>query len=115
MILDVLAGGEVAASAAEFVGNAGQLTHLRGGEQPAGDFAAHHLHAGLALPVDTVFQAKWTEVSVGNLPGQVGHCLGAEGFDLFPNRLIVLILKLFPLRKDYLGGCCHNHLNSDRD
>jgi hypothetical protein len=105
----------VAAAAAEFVGNPGQLTNLRGGEQPAGNFAAHHLYAGLALSVDAVLQAKWTEVGVGNLPGQVGDCFGPERFDFFPNRSIMLILKRFPLRKDYFGGCCHNHLNSDRD
>jgi hypothetical protein len=29
--------------------------------------------------------------------------------------LIMLILKLFPLRKDFLGTGCHNHLHSDRD
>ena len=110
VILDVLAGGEVAAAAAELVGDARQLIHLGGGEQAAGDFAAHHLDAGLALSVDAVLQAEWTEVRVGNLPSQVGHCLGAEGFDFFANRFIVLILKLFPLRKGYLDGRCHNHL-----
>jgi hypothetical protein len=29
--------------------------------------------------------------------------------------LIVLILKLFPLREGYLSTGCHNHLHSDRD
>src|ERR1035437_3901393 len=47
----------------------------------------------------------------GNLPSQKGHCLGPESFDLFPNGFIVLILKLFPLRKNFLDGCFHNHLN----
>ena len=89
--------------------------HLGGGEQAAGDLAAHHLDARLALAVDAVLQAEGPEVVFGDLAGQVGHCLGAERFDLFANRSIMLILKLFPLRKDYLGGCCHNHLNSDRD
>jgi hypothetical protein len=110
VILDVLPGGEVAASAAELVGHARQLIHLGGGEQPAGDLAAHHLDAGLALSVDAVLQAEWTEVSLGNLPSQEGHCLGPEGFDFLPNRFIVLILKLFPLRKGFFDGCCHNHL-----
>ena len=111
VILDVLAGGEVTASAAELVGNAGHLNHLAGGEQPAGDLAAHHLDAGLTLSVDAVLQAKWTEVGLGNLPSQEGHCLGAESFNFLPNRFIVLILKLFPLRNGFFGGCCHNHLN----
>jgi hypothetical protein len=87
------------------------LTHLESGEQPAGDLAAHHLDAGLALSVDAVFQPKWTEVGLGNLPSQEGHCLDPESFDLFPNGFIVLILKLFPLRKNFLDGCFHNHLN----
>ena len=115
VILHILPGGEVAAPSAEFVGNAGQLNHLIGGEQPAGDLTAHHLNAGLPLSVDAVFQAKWTEVSLGNFPSQEGHCLGPEDLDFFPNRFIVLILKLFPLREGFLGGRGHNHLCSGRD
>ena len=104
VILDILAGGEVAASAAELVGDARQLLDLRGGEQAAGNLAADHLDAGLPLSVDAVFQAEGTEVSLGNFPSQEGHCLGPEDLDFFANRLIVLILKLFPLREGFLGG-----------
>src|ERR1035438_1872884 len=123
VVLDVLPRGEVAASAAEFVGNARQLAHLESREQPARDLAAHHLHAGLALAVDAVFQAKRTEVVLGNVPSQKRNCLGPESFDLLPNRSIILILKLFPLRNGFLDGCRHNrlhwtqinHLNIHRD
>src|ERR1022692_1130429 len=114
VILDVLAGGEVTASAAELVGHARQLNHLARGEQPAGDFAAHHLDAGLTLSVDAMLQAKWTEVRLGNLPGQEGQCLGAESLNFLPNRYIVLILKLFPLTNGFFRDCCHNDLKSGR-
>jgi hypothetical protein len=113
--LHILPGGEVAAPSAEFVGNTGQLNHLIGGKQPAGNFAAHHLNAGLSLAVDAVFQAKWTKVSLGNFPSQEGQCLGPKDFNFFPDRFIVLILKLFPLREDFPDGRGHNHLYSGRD
>ena len=95
-------------AAAELVGHARELVHLFGSEQAAGDFAAHHLNALLALSIDAVLQAKGAEISVGNLPSQVGHCLGAEGFDLFAYRFIVLFFKLFPLGEGFFGGRCHN-------
>ena len=82
----------------------------RGGQQAAGDLAAHHLDAGLALAVDAVFEAEGAELVFGDLAGQEGLGLGAEGFDLFPDGSIMLILKLFPLGEDFLGGGCHNHL-----
>jgi hypothetical protein len=111
VILDVLPGGEVTASAAELVGHTRQLSYLVRGEQPAGDFAAHHLDARLTLSVDAVLQAKWTEVGFGNLPSEEGHGLGAESLNFLPNRYIVLILKLFSLRDGVFRGCCHNHPN----
>jgi len=112
VILDVLAGGEVSAAAAEFVGNPCESVGLGSGEESAGDLAAHHLDAGLSLAVDPVFQPVGAEILVGNLPCQVGQCLGPEGLDLFPNRCIVLILKLFPLSQGFRGGCSHRRPNS---
>ena len=39
---------------------------LRGGQQPAGNFAAHHLDAGLALAINAVLQAEGTEFVLGD-------------------------------------------------
>jgi hypothetical protein len=98
VILDVLAGGEVAASAAEFVGDTRKLTHLLRSEQTARDFTTYHLDTGLTLAVDSVLQAEWAELGVCNLPCEDGHCLGPEGLDLLSDGCSVLILKLFALK-----------------
>jgi hypothetical protein len=98
VVLDVLAGGEVAASTAEFIGDARQLTHLLCGQQPTGDFAAHHLDARLSLAVNAVLEAEGSELGVSNLPCEDGHCLCPEGFDFLSDCFNMLILKLLALR-----------------
>ena len=87
VILDVLAGGEVALAAAELVGDAGELVDLAGGEQSAGYFASHHLDAGLSLAVNAVFEAEGAESVFRDLAGEEGLGPVTEGFDLFADGL----------------------------
>ena len=70
--------------------DARQLLHLRCRQQSAGNLAAHHLHARLALAVDAVLQAERAEFVFGNFPRQEGVGLAAEGFDLLADQVVVL-------------------------
>ena len=72
----------------------GQLVHLGGGEQPAGNLAADHLDAGLALAVDAVFQAEGAEVFFGDFAGEEGGGFGAEGFDLLADEAVMYGLEV---------------------
>ncbi len=70
MILHVLAGGEVAFAAAELVGDERELLDLARREDAAGDLAADHLDACLALSVDAVFQAEGAEFVLRDFAGE---------------------------------------------
>src|ERR1035441_5982272 len=94
VILHVLAGGDVAFAAGEPFADARQLFHLRGGEQAAGDLAAHHLDAGLTLPVDAVLEAERAEVVLRDFAGEEGVGFAAEGFDFFADQVVVLELEV---------------------
>jgi hypothetical protein len=93
-ILQVLAGGDVALTASVSVADVRQLFHLRGGQQAAGNLAAHHLDAGLPLPIDAVLQAERAEFIFRDFPGQEGAGLAAEGFDFFANQAVVLAFEV---------------------
>jgi hypothetical protein len=115
MVLDVLAGGEVAPTAAELVGDPAQLRHLGGGQQAAGNLAADHLDSRLPLPVDTMLEAEGAKIVFRDFTGK--ECLGgsAEGFDLFANGPGMLRFERFALMEVFLNGGRHNHLQPDRD
>ena len=73
VVLNVLAGGEVAFAAAELFGDFRELVGLCGSQQAAGDFAADHLDARLALAVDAVFQAERAEIVLGDFAREEGR------------------------------------------
>jgi hypothetical protein len=91
----------MATAAAELVGDPSQLLHLRGREQSAGDLAAHHLDAGLALSVNAVFEAEGAELIFGNLAIEVGAGSGTKGFDLVADYAIMFNFKLLPAGKGF--------------
>ena len=104
MILNVLASGEMAFAARKLVGNPGQLLHLRGRQQPAGDLASDHLHTRLALPVDAVLQSKGTEFILGDFAGKKRPGALAEGFNFSANHLIVLDFEILArARRNQVG------------
>ena len=115
VILDVLAGGEVGFAAGEIFGDAGELAYLGSGEKAAGDLAADHLDAGLALAVDAVFKAEGAEFVLGDLAGEELTGADAEGFNLFADGAIVLNLEVLGVRLDFRGGGRHNHHLVDRN
>ncbi len=115
VILHVLARGDVAFAAGELVGDVAELLELARCGEAAGDLHAYHLHAGLALSVDAVFQAEGAEFVVGNIAGDECRSLLAEDLNLLPNGLIVLILKGFALGEVFLDGGGHKHLLPYRD
>ena len=84
-------------AAAELLGDARELFHLRRRQQPAGNFAAHHLDARLPLPIDPMFEPEGTEVVLRNLPRLESRGLPPEDFDFLTDGLIVLLLKHFTL------------------
>jgi hypothetical protein len=105
----------MAASAAEFVCNAAELFGLASGHQAAGNFAADHLKAGLALAVDAVFETEGAEFVVRDVSGQDFLGLGPKGLDLLTDRDFVLFFKAFSLNELLLDCGSHNRLISDRD
>jgi hypothetical protein len=115
VILDVLAGGEVSSAAGEFVGDAGELADLRGGEKATGDLAADHLDTGLALAVDAVLEAEGTEFVLGDLAGEELTGAGTKGLNLFADGAIMLNLEVLLVGLDLRGGGRHNHPLIDRD
>jgi hypothetical protein len=105
----------MALAAAEFVGNAGELQHLFGGEKAAGDFAANHLDARLPLAVDAVFEAERAEIVFSDFAGKERGGFGTKGLDLLADRNLVLFFKRFALVKPGFEKGGHNHLISDAD
>jgi len=95
VILHVLAGGDVAFPASVEVGDLGEVPHLIGGEQAAGNLGANHMHRFLALAVDAAAQAEGAELVGGEFAGGEGVSLGAEQFDVRANGLIVLLCLFF--------------------
>jgi hypothetical protein len=71
---------------------------LPSGGKTAGNFDAHHLHAGLALAVDAMFEAKRAEFIFRDFTRDERRGFLAEDLNLPPNGIIVLILKGFALR-----------------
>src|SRR6266571_149843 len=98
MVLHVLARGQVSPAATELLGDARELFHLWRRQQPAGNFAAHHLDARLPLPIDPMLEPEGTEVVLRNLPGLESRGLPAEDFDFLTNGPIMLLLEHFALR-----------------
>jgi hypothetical protein len=103
-------------AAGEFVGDAGELAGLGSGEKAAGDLAADHLDAGLALAVDAVFEAEGAEFVLGDLAGEELTGAEVEGFDLLADGAIILNLKVLVVGLNLRGSGCHSRLLSiDRD
>jgi hypothetical protein len=65
VVLQILAGGQMAAAAGEFVGNGGEGLHLECCDHSGGKLGAYHLDAGLALAVDAMAQAETAEFVFG--------------------------------------------------
>jgi hypothetical protein len=115
MVLDILAGCEVAAPAAEFIGNPRQLFHLAGCEHTARDLGADHLHTRLPLPINPVFEAEGTELVFVNLACQERFGFAAKDLNFFAHGPIVLYFQLFRMDELFWKGRCHNHLLLYRD
>ncbi len=61
--LDVLAGGDVAfAQRHPALDHVGEGVHLIGGDAAERELDADHLHVGLALAVDALFEAEGDEL-----------------------------------------------------
>src|SRR5271163_3182508 len=112
MILDVLARGEMALAAAEIVRDIGQRIHLASSQDPARDFGANHMHAGLALRVNAAAEALRAKLVVVDLARCPFFRVRAKDFDILPNGCVVGCFspgdEVGFRRGEDLGGC---HLN----
>ena len=69
--LDVLAGRDVAlVERGVLLDHAAEGLHLLRGDAAEGELDADHLHVGLALPVDALFEAEADELLFGQLAGE---------------------------------------------
>ena len=93
MVLNVLARSQMPLASAESIRNLRHLTHLLRSQQSARNFGPNHLHALLALAVNTAAQPEGSELVVGQLAREELIGLTPEQFDVFPNCRIVLLLS----------------------
>ena len=84
--LHVLAGRQVTDPRRVPLGDVRQAVQLAAGQRPARDLDPDHLHAGLALPVDTLSEAKGAVPLRRQLACEEAGRLGLEVLDL-PLRL----------------------------
>ncbi len=90
MILDILSRGEMTFAATELIGDKGQLIHLPRSQNTAGHFGPDHLHARLALAVDTAAQTLGAELIVSYLASCELLSVGAELFNIRADGGVVL-------------------------
>ncbi len=93
VVLDVLAGGEVAVAAIILVGDVGEHLHLARIERAIGDRDAQHI--GVELEVEPVHQPQRLELVLGQLAFEAAAGLIAEFGDAgIDHRLVVLVIAV---------------------
>ncbi len=93
VVLDVLAGGEVAIAAVILARDMGQHAHLLGRQQAVRN--RHAQHVGMALHVQAVLQAQRQEFFLGQLVGQAAaHLVTELGYAFVDDALVVLVVLI---------------------
>ena len=113
VVLDVLAGGEMAVSPVIGARDMGQLAHLARIERAIGDGDAQHV--GVELEIEPVLQPQGLELVVRHLAGDAAAGLVAEflhaGID---HRLVVLVVSIHQITQLPASGSAGLRVRSGR-
>ena len=113
VVLDVLAGGEMARAAVIALGDVGQLVHLGGVQRPVGN--RYPQHVGVQLQVEPVHQPQRAERLLRQVALEPAAGLVAEFLDAgIDHRLVVLIILVHQITHSPAAGSAGFNVRSGR-